>query len=119
MPKKILIVEDDRDVREALSIILQLEGYEIALATNGKEALELLQDGSRPALVLTDIMMPVLTGWEFIEAMAADPKIAATPVIILSAAEKRPIPKNGKVVAFLPKPADIGVLIDLIKKHAA
>jgi CheY-like chemotaxis protein len=118
VPNRVLVVEDDADVRETIGLVLQSEGYEVVGASNGKEALELLKAGSPPSLILTDIMMPVLSGWELIDSIARDPKLAAIPVVVLSAAEKRELPAKHSVVAFIPKPTNIATLVGLVKKHS-
>jgi len=118
MAKGVLIVEDDHDVRETLGLLLELEGYEVYGAANGKEALALLKSISPPDVIITDIMMPIMTGWEFLESAAEDPALASIPVIILSAAEKKESPKHPKVLAFLPKPVPIETLMTLIKAHS-
>lgn len=82
---QILIVEDDEDIRKDLAEILQEEGYEVATATNGREALDQLQ-ADRPGLILLDLMMPGMNGWDFRARQLQDPDIAEIPVVILSGA---------------------------------
>jgi CheY-like chemotaxis protein len=114
----VLVVEDDEDVRETLGMVLETEGYEVVGAANGREALDRLGDGSLPCLILTDIMMPVSSGWELIESISRNPRLSQIPVVVLSAAETRELPAPNRVVAFLPKPTDLNTLIDLVKKHS-
>lgn len=83
--KQILIVEDCEATREILTLILEAEGYTVAGAGNGLEALRSLQDGCRPCAILLDLVMPVMNGWEFLEQRQQDPRLAAIPVIVLSA----------------------------------
>ena len=80
----VLIVEDDDDVREMLATLLRAESYEVMTATNGAEALNAMRM-RRPCLVLLDLMMPVMNGWDFRKFQLSDPSIADVPVICLTA----------------------------------
>ena len=81
----ILVVEDHADLRDMLAILLESEGYEVRTATNGAEALARLSE-TLPALILLDLMMPVMTGDEFRERQLADPRYRDVPVICMTAA---------------------------------
>src|SRR4051794_5000198 len=88
MPRTILVVDDDVDLREAISETLTDEGYQVLTASNGREALDLLRPPASltPGLILLDLMMPVMSGFEFLERCAADHSVASVPrVIIMSA----------------------------------
>ncbi len=113
--KRILIVEDDRDTREALKIILAAAGHSVRLAANGREALDELGNGPSPDLILLDLMMPVLDGWHFLEQKKADPALAPIPVIIVSAAGDLPA-KSASLgaVGLLQKPIEFGLLLDTV-----
>ena len=82
---RILVVEDDGDVREALVQLLEFEGYRVTSATNGRDAIDQLRAGAAPNLILLDLMMPVMDGPQFRAAQLGDPGLAAIPVIVLSA----------------------------------
>jgi CheY-like chemotaxis protein len=84
---RVLIVEDDDDIRETLQQVLEQEGYVVDTAAHGREALEHLHNGHRPDVILLDLMMPVMDGWQFREAQQHDPQLATIPVVILTAAE--------------------------------
>jgi CheY-like chemotaxis protein len=81
----ILLVDDDADIREALKLALELEGYDVALARDGGEAWALLDRDVRPCLVLLDLAMPVLSGPELLARIRADARLAALPIVILTA----------------------------------
>ena len=112
---QILVVDDDPDILEALSEILEAEGYEVDRARHGQEALARI-DQRRPDLILLDLMMPVMDGWEFLRLQQRDPKIARVPVIILSALDQARIGDVGAAAA-LKKPLDFDRLLDLVRGH--
>lgn len=117
--KKILIVEDDRDVVEALSMLLRAHGYEVEYALNGREALETLKGNARPALILLDLMMPVMDGVQFREAQTADPDIAHIPVVVMSAHPKaKEIMESIRAQAYLKKPVEIESILQTVERIA-
>jgi two-component system, chemotaxis family, chemotaxis protein CheY len=81
----ILIVDDEPSIVEALSSVLEDEGYAVTSAPNGAVALHALHDGLRPCLAILDLMMPTMNGWELRAAMLSDPQLADIPVAIVSA----------------------------------
>lgn len=81
--KRVLVVDDEPDVRFILSHILEREGYEVYVAINGAAALELVS-GAHPDLIITDLMMPVMDGNELIERLRADPDTATIPIMSLT-----------------------------------
>jgi len=83
--RSILVADDNDDIREAIVEALVNEGYEVASARDGREALERLADLPAPTLVLLDLMMPVMSGWEFLDAQKEDLRFASHPVVTISA----------------------------------
>jgi CheY-like chemotaxis protein len=81
----VLVVEDDDDIREVIAEILRAEGYEVFCAQNGLRALEVIQKERRPDLVLLDLMMPIMSGWEVLEELQAEESLAQIPVVVVSA----------------------------------
>lgn len=81
----VLIVDDDRDFRGALAILLQNQGYVVEQATNGLEGLEKLRWGLRPRAILLDLQMRVMTGWEFCAELRRDPQLADIPIVAMTA----------------------------------
>jgi two-component system, chemotaxis family, chemotaxis protein CheY len=112
----VLIVDDDAAIREAVAELLTLEGYRTAMAANGAEALSVLAGGARPALILLDLMMPVMDGFQFRSRQQQDPKLADIPVIVFSAGRAA-----GAIdaAAQLPKPVDLDHLLATVAEHAA
>jgi CheY-like chemotaxis protein len=118
--KSVLIVDDDLDIRDSLAEVLEIEGYRVAKAKNGREALRMLQTGQRPAVILLDLMMPVMNGWQFRAAQASDPTIATIPVVVLTAdSNAREKAAEIGAQAFLRKPLDLRTLLDTIGRWAA
>jgi CheY-like chemotaxis protein len=117
-PRPVLIVEDDADLREMMAQLLTLEGYQIETVANGREALEYLNDAPRPDVILLDLMMPIMDGWEFRRRQQNDPALADVPVIVLTAldqAQARADDLNG--VDFLKKPLDFDRLLELVRRR--
>ncbi len=110
--RPILIIEDDEPIRTILGEILRDAGYETAQAANGREALELLDHGCQPSLILLDIMMPVMDGWEFARALHERPELADTPLCVLTAdANARDKASRLRAMAFLRKPLAVADLL--------
>lgn len=121
MPTRVLIVEDDDDIRETLIEVLEDNGFEPSSAANGAEALELLRDRiDKPHVILLDMMMPVLDGWGFRNAQLADPSLRGIPVIVLTAhASIEETAAALGATGFLRKPVRLDPLIEAIRRHAA
>src|SRR6478752_5831532 len=81
----VLVVDDDLDIRETLRDVAEAEGFAVDTASDGREAMERLNKGPAPHLVLLDLMMPVMSGWEVLRAMRADRILQAVPVVVISA----------------------------------
>ena len=112
----VLIIEDDDDLREMMDQLLTLEGYQPETASNGKEALDFLHGGGRPDLILLDLMMPVMDGWEFRRRQREDPQLSKLPVVILSALDQSRAAELGGA-AFLKKPLDFDRLLELVRSY--
>ncbi len=112
----VLVVDDDPDILEALSEILEAEGFEIRRARNGKEALERLEP-QPPNLILLDLMMPVMDGWEFAQRMRQKPAVADIPIIVLSA-DRNVGSKAADIgaVGHLAKPFELNDLLDMVRR---
>jgi len=82
----VLIVEDDPDIREDLADLLRARGYAVQTACNGRDALDELRAGDLPRVILLDLMMPVMNGWDFRSHMLQDSTLARIPVVLLSGA---------------------------------
>lgn len=110
---KILVVEDNDDVREMMAVTLELEGHQVSTAVNGRDALEQLRTGDKPCVILLDLMMPVMNGWELRREIESDPALADVPVVVISAATGELV-RNTRADAFITKPIDIDQLLDVV-----
>jgi CheY-like chemotaxis protein len=112
--RTVLLVEDDLDVRDTLQDLLESEGFDVIPAANGKQAIDFMTLNDPPGadLVILDLMMPMVSGWEVLEVMTADPRLADIPVIVLSAmAGDRPLRAQG----FVHKPFALETLVAAIR----
>jgi CheY-like chemotaxis protein len=114
MPK-ILVVEDEFAIAEVLEMALTDAGYEVLTAANGRQALERMAEGSRPDLVITDFMMPVLNAAGLVEALRSDPAYRDIPYIVMSSIPEANIREqiNG-YRAFVRKPFQLAMMIQLV-----
>jgi CheY-like chemotaxis protein len=115
---RLLVVEDDETIRESLSDLLRDEGAELVTAANGREALDELRVSAPPDLILLDLMMPVMDGWEFRVAQRAEPALARIPLIAMSA------DRSAKATAiaadaYVGKPLDFEALVRQIRSIVA
>lgn len=110
---RVLVVDDDADSREAIALLLEQNGYTAARAENGKAALEHLQAGFDPDLVLTDLLMPVMSGWELYTAMKGRLAWASIPIVVLAGMTPEQRGQLSVEGAF-EKPMDLPVLLKRI-----
>jgi CheY-like chemotaxis protein len=119
-PDTILVVDDEPAVREILRDTLEFEGYTTAEAANGLEALEWLRSNPPPCLVLLDLMMPVMSGFDFLEAVQKDPKLKAISIVIVSAATRDKLDETARssgAVGVLSKPLQLATLLEAVAQH--
>jgi CheY-like chemotaxis protein len=116
----VLVVDDDPDIRDTIAEVLGDEGYPVALACNGREALALLGTArAKPSLILLDLMMPELDGWGFMAEVQKVPRLAAIPVIVFSAHSVNPDAVGALGVrGFLRKPLRLQQLLELVARCA-
>ncbi|MGI5865828.1 MAG: response regulator [Myxococcales bacterium] len=127
----VLIVEDDYDIREVLTEVLQDEGYEVSGAANGREALDLLHrliaagrsqdEGNNdvgPRLILLDLMMPVMSGWQFVAEQRQTPEIKDIPVVVVSAdGNLQQKATSLGASGYLRKPIEIDALLNIVSRY--
>lgn len=117
----ILVVDDQPAIREMFAALLEDEGYTVACAGNGKDALAYLrQTNELPGLILLDLAMPVMTGYEFLREQRRDAMLASIPVILMTARghfEQQDIDVHA--VDYIHKPTDLDTLLEAIRYHYA
>ena len=118
--KHILVVEDDTSIRDMLTDVLEDEGYHVIRAANGCEALVQLRERQPPPhLILLDLMLPYMSGWDFCEERRRDPQLAGIPVVIVSASshiKQRQLPCD--IAACLAKPFALETLLDVVERYS-
>jgi CheY-like chemotaxis protein len=114
-PPTVFIVEDDPDTREMLTSFLQLEGYQTESAPNGRAALDRLHAGAEASVILLDLMMPVMDGWQFRSKQTEDARLARIPTIVVSAAGRERMAQI-QADAYLAKPIDIDELLTKVSE---
>jgi CheY-like chemotaxis protein len=117
-PDTILVVDDHADVREGMQHMLETEGYAVQAASNGREALALLFGGLRPCVIVMDLAMPVMNGFEFRQEQLKHSDIAAIPFIAYSAVVN--VQQNAqhlRATAYLEKPIEFQHVLSIIRQH--
>jgi CheY-like chemotaxis protein len=114
----IFIVDDDAEIRTMLGLVLRLGGYESTSACNGQEALDRLKDGLHPTLILLDLMMPVMSGWDFLTALQREDAWKNIPVLALtgysSMIGQHPIPGT---IGVVTKPLDVPKFFEIVARY--
>jgi CheY-like chemotaxis protein len=118
MAERILVVEDENDIRAEIAELLREAGFEVAEAADGNEALQKLRAGPRPCLILLDLMLPGVDGWAFRAEQMKDPVLAKIPVVVLSGV--RDLANESRTLAaaaFLPKPFEAEQLLTMVQSY--
>ena len=120
MTRRVLVVDDEADIRDAIVEVLRDEGFDAFGARDGRHALDLLAaDPLVPDAILLDLRMPVLDGQGFRSEQLKDPRLAAIPVVVISAnAQVREVAEQMGAVAHLRKPVDLDALVEACVTHA-
>jgi CheY-like chemotaxis protein len=115
----IFVIEDDADLRETMKELLEMEGFSVLAAENGREGMELIERNGKPCLILLDLMMPVMNGWEFLEAMQRNQQaiLTQTQVAVVTAAAEMTDLQQQYGCSLLKKPVNVESLFALA--HAA
>lgn len=118
MQPAVMIVEDDDEIRELMAEMLADNGYTVVTARNGQEALSLLRSTPPPCILLLDLMMPVMDGWQLRAEMLADAELAKIPVVVVSgAADVQDTAASLRVERILTKPVKWPVLLSSVQGH--
>jgi CheY-like chemotaxis protein len=115
---RVLLVEDDASSAEAMRDLLEMSGHAVDCAGNGREALEMLRDASPYCVILLDVMMPVMNGYEFRDEQLKDPRLASIPVIVLTAdGRTREKARRLRTNQFFQKPFSPPDLLRAVEGH--
>ncbi len=109
----VLVVDDESDIRLAVAEILSYEGFQVVSACDGAEALDKAR-AHHPSVVLLDLMMPRMNGWEFRRAQQHDPEVSDIPVVVLSALGPEGLDADG----YVGKPFDMDDLVSAVRRYA-
>ena len=115
MKHTVLVVEDDGPLRELMCEALELNGYEVAAAGNGREALTAIEGIEYVCLVVLDLLMPVMNGWEFLNELQTRPSLAGVPVVVHTS-EPAQAPTGRRV---LQKPVKLDRLLSVVHEYCA
>ena len=115
----IVAIEDDADLRDTLKDLLEMEGFRVVTASNGQEGLRQIEQNGQPCLILLDLMMPVMNGWEFLETLRREKvtPLAQTPVAVVSAAADIADVERDYGCSVLKKPVSVERLFALAHAH--
>ena len=114
----VFIIEDDVDTRDMLGRFLELEGYRVQLASNGRQALDLLKSDPRANVIVLDLMMPVMDGWEFRRRQVEDARLKDIPTIVVSAAGRERLAQIN-ADAYISKPVDMDELLERVSQFCS
>ncbi len=110
--KTVIVIDDEDELRESLQDLLEAHGFQVAVARNGQEALDVLGQIELPCFILLDLMMPVMDGWEFLRERARQPRLAEVPVIIATSSPAQ-APAGYQLLA---KPINLAHLVDEVRR---
>ncbi|MEO6598914.1 MAG: response regulator [Polyangiaceae bacterium] len=112
----VLIVEDEEDLRELMSDALQMRGYRVVTALEGEDAFRKIADIGRPCVILLDLLMPGMNGWEFFEKIRTRPDLASVPIIVHSSAASR---APAGVTRVVHKPLAFDSLVSIVSEYCS
>jgi len=113
---KVLLVEDDDELRDIVGDILEASGYEVIPGGNGKQAIDYLEScGEYPSVIVLDLMMPILSGWECLRAIKQDDRLSLIPVIVVTAVDRD---RPSGAAAILKKPFSVDDLLRAVALFA-
>jgi CheY-like chemotaxis protein len=118
MSQTVLVIEDDEIARTGLVAVLLNHGYEPVAAANGREALDRLQQGARPDLILLDMILPVCDGWRFLAERRQDAALSEIPVVVMTGLgiASDEWAKSLRAAALLRKPLNVATLLDTVRR---
>src|SRR5690242_6077201 len=115
---RILVVEDDADLRSVIRDILEAESYEVLESGDGVDALAKLRSGPPPSLILLDLMMPRMNGWAFMDEVRVFPALRQVPIVVVSAYGSGDGVRLAGATGYLRKPFEVETLLEMVSRHA-
>ena len=115
--KNILIVEDDKEIREAMKDALEIEGYNVKIASSGGEGLTILRMSDNICMILLDLLMPSMSGREFMDLVKKEEKISSIPIFIHSSIANKENTTGAE--GWIKKPADLGIILQAVKNYCS
>ncbi len=115
MRPSVLIVEDDLSIRETMRLALEFEGYQVSMASEGGEALQLLRQGLQPCLILLDLMLPGMDGWQFADQVKKSEETKRIPIVLVTAFAERTA--EIKAEGILRKPLSLERLLSVVSQY--
>jgi CheY-like chemotaxis protein len=113
----ILVVDDNADIREIVCLALEQGGHQATGASNGEQAMTWLHGRAAPGAIVLDLAMPIMNGYQFLDAKADDPRLAGVPVVVMTAVQGCSLLLLGwQVIEYLPKPFSTVALLDAIER---
>ena len=113
----ILIVDDDFDIREVLGVVLEQQGYGVLSASDGADALRVLREATPcPRMIFLDLRMPVMNGWQFLEALEHEPHCAGVPIVVITADRSEAAHSVRGVAGFLAKPISLSDILGAVAR---
>jgi CheY-like chemotaxis protein len=113
---RVLVVDDDEAIRDAMREALEEDGYDVVTAGNGVEALEVLQAVPAPSAIVVDMMMPIMDGWQLVQRLKSDSRLSQIPVIAMSAGGNRTLATSPVCKDYLAKPVKVSRLLEAIAR---
>ena len=115
--KNILIVEDDKEIREAMKDALEIEGYNVKVASNGNEGLTALRMNDNTCMILLDLLMPSMSGREFMDIVKKEDNISSIPIFVHSSIANKE--NTVGAAGWIKKPADLGIILKAVKNYCS
>jgi len=114
----VMVIEDDDDIRDDLAFLIHADGHDVVTASDGAEALAKLAEVAKPCIILLDLMMPVMDGWEFRERVREIGDLDDVPIVLVSGvAEIKDAARKLDAADYLAKPVDLDKLAEIVDAH--
>jgi CheY-like chemotaxis protein len=113
----VLLVDDEPDIRDSLKVLIESRGYTVATAIDGRQAFDLMCDAQPPNLVVLDLLMPGMTGWEFLAKVKKIDRLSQIPVVVVSGLDGELMPSGDEIAGRMQKPIDVNELYGVLDRY--